>query len=485
MNIRDTIVARRRERIKTEGVALGAEVPAKREVPLVPFAGPPSIICEIKRKSPSRGAIHENVDVRKQIARYIEYGARSISVLTEEDYFSGSLRDLIDAKRDFSDISFLRKDFLLSEDDIETSYRAGADAVLLIASILDRDTLKRLHDQALMLGMTPLVEVHDNDDIEKARYVQSVCTGCNARDLETFRVDLLAPMELSRSIDWKTRRVFESGVWRDEDAAVAASGRFDAVLVGESVMRNPETIRSIINGFSAYHESNGRENRFWPVVAERSACKRAKGLPLVKICGITTEEDALQAEMLGADLLGFIFAESPRRVDANTVRGISERLFGNALRVAVVVSGAGKTFPTDVVDLMEEGHIDAVQFHGDESPDECYQNVFPYYKALRLRNAEDVANISRYRSPRVLVDAYSEDVRGGTGKRIDHRLIEKAAETNRLWLAGGLGADNIGEVVRGYRPELVDASSRLESEPGCKDGKLLKSYFDEIGRCEQ
>src|SRR4030042_575581 len=130
MNIRDRIAARRAERIAAEGHALGQAVPAARSALLIPFGQSPFLIAEIKRRSPSRGDIAAQADPVRQAGVYREQGVRSVSVLTEEDHFSGSLANLMAVKRAFPDLAVLRKDFLLDEEDIEVSFRAGADAVL-------------------------------------------------------------------------------------------------------------------------------------------------------------------------------------------------------------------------------------------------------------------------------------------------------------------------------------------------------------------
>jgi indole-3-glycerol phosphate synthase/phosphoribosylanthranilate isomerase len=130
--------------------------------------------------------------------------------------------------------------------------------------------------------------------------------------------------------------------------------------------------------------------------------------------------------------------------------------------------------------LLERGLLDALQLHGEEQPGECLAAGFPYFKALRLREPADAARAGEYGCPRVLADAWSAGARGGTGRRVPGELVEKLAAERPLWLAGGLGPDNIREVVRRRRPELVDASSRLEASPGVKDRAALELFFAEI-----
>ena len=390
-------------------------------------------------------------------------------MLTEEDHFNGSLEDLITAKRRFPELSFLRKDFLFHEDDIDVSFRAGADAVLLIASILESERLKALYDSATKLGMTALVEVHDDDDLAKIARIRPACVGCNARNLETFLVDPLVPIELRNSIDWRCETIYESGVWEPEHAELAASTGFDAILVGESVVRNPGLVSLLIEGFS-----RGDATRdFWKRIALRRRARR----PLAKICGLTTSEDVNLACNLGADVLGFNFADSPRRTTPAFVRGLTKT---DALKVAVVVTGSGKSLDSDIVDLYRDGAVDAIQFHGEETPVECGEYGIPYYKAVRIGSQNDIDEVSRFLSPRVLVDARTSGARGGTGVRIDDALVSKVGEGGPLWLAGGLNPDNVTAIVSRHGPELVDVASGLEDLPGKKDPRRMRRFFSEL-----
>ena len=469
MNIRDTIVARRAERIAAEGHALGAAVPEKRETPLTEFGRAPFLIAEIKRRSPSRGEIAAQADPVHQAGVYAAQGVRSVSVLTEEDHFSGSLTDLMAVKRAYPDLSVLRKDFLLDEEDIDLSHRAGADAVLLIASLLSAEQLSRLAARTAARGMAALVEVHTREDAAKARGLTPEFTGVNSRDLETFVIDPLLPLRLKAHIDWSTRLVYESGIFREEDAAVALDAGFAGVLVGEALMRRPPLAAELIRAF-------GREKTpdFWGRIGRLSAEKPG---PLVKICGITNREDALAALECGADLLGFILADSPRRTTAALVRSLADL---DVLKVAVVTAGADADPGAEAAGLLADHVVQAVQFHGDEAADNCSKGAFPYYKVLRLKDRADAAGIDGYHSPRVLIEAFVPDKRGGPGKVLDPDVVETVRSRHPLWLAGGIGPDNVGEIIRRFQPELIDASSRLETAPGRKSHPLLKEYFARI-----
>lgn len=524
MNIRDEIVAGRRARIEREGHALGYDLSsvgrtqaatpavgvgsaALGPVSATRFGGEPYVICEIKRRSPSRGEISAGLNAVELAGRYVRAGATSLSVLTEEDYFAGSLADLVEVKRQFPGTAVLRKDFLVDTEDVEISARAGADAVLLIASILDAGVLAQMHARAYDLGMRALVEVHDSADVAKVRELAPELIGINARDLTDFSVDLLRPIRVRREIDWNAQVVFESGVHSAEHAAFAAAEGFGGILVGESVVREPRLVGKLTQAFraqraryvgrqaggnvgrevgspgggatevgsgSAAASGHGGAAAFWSRLLDGPRRARV----LVKMCGMAREEDVRAADDLGADIVGFVFADSPRAATPELVRRCRDTA---ALKAAVVVNGPGAgRIDVRVRELLDEGLIDVVQLHGDEDPEACYDLAFPYYKAVRLREAGDVAAAEAYRCPRRLVDAYSAVARGGTGVRIDNDLIEAARRRFPLWLAGGLTAEIISEVVEQFEPELVDVSSGLEHEPGAKDYAKMRKFMRSI-----
>ena len=517
------IVAGRRRRVAAEGAELGEAVPGSRRQPLVPLVprplaggrageaegraesprgtaaaggrrpdgrpgraaaraagGGPLLICEIKRRSPSRGAIAPGLDAAAQARRYAAAGVRAVSVLTEPDHFGGALADLVAVKEACPHLSVLRKDFLLDERDLDVSHRAGADAVLLLAACLTVEELGRLYRRTLELGMTPLVEVHDAADLARARAVRPLLTGINSRDLTTFEVDTTLPARLRPAVDWPTTLLFESGIHCAEDAAFARSAGFDGVLVGEAVVRRPELVaelRAVLTapaGAGAPPPEGGRVP-FWARVFAARHRLAGSGRPMIKVCGITNRADAELAVELGADLLGFIMAPAPRRARMQAIRALADL---PVLKVGVVVNDVSEALP-----LLRDGCLDALQLHGDEAPGECYEIAFPYYKAVRAGTPADLEAESAYRCPRVLLDAYSPAARGGTGQRVADDLLARraAAEGVRpLWLAGGMGPDNVAAVIRTHAPELIDASSRLEAEPGRKDHARLRAFFHAV-----
>jgi len=445
---------------------MGADVPRRRRVGLVPFGREPFIICEIKRRSPSRGEIAVGADAREQAWNYVRRGIKNVSVLTEKNFFSGSLNDLIQVKHSFPRLCVLRKDFIVDAEDIDVSYRAGADAVLLIAAMHDTKCLKALYLRAKALGLAVLCEIHDERDLGKAKELGPAFTGINSRNLEDFSIDPRTPEILREKISWKTNAVFESGIQGAEDVRRALVSGFSGVLVGESVMKDPDRIYKMSVSF--FGEAGG----FW----QRLFLRKKPGLPLVKVCGITNEDDAREAKECGADVLGFIFAESPR----STKPGLLEKMHDHDILKTGVVVTKDAIVDNRLIKLIEDGLLDVLQLHGDESPEICRGLPFPYYKALRVRGETDIKRMDRYNCPRVLADAYDKDRAGGTGRRISDDLVEHMSRRYPLWLAGGIGPGNIGYIVRSFQPELIDASSGLESEPGKKDHRKIRKLFREI-----
>lgn len=510
VDVRDSIVARRRERIATEGHAFGHPVPTVRHVPLVPFTAAPLCICEIKRRSPSRGSLAQYLDPVVQAGLYRDQGCRSVSVLTEEDWFGGSLDDLMAVKSAWPDLAVLRKDFLVDRADVDIAFRAGADAILLIASMLDADRLTDLHRHATGLGMEVLVELHSFPELDKVRALAPPLVGINCRDLQTFSLDLLHPLSLIPAIDWPCTLVFESGLFGRADALYAARQGFRGILVGEAVVKQPSLVRALREGLitgqptisppqdyprarplSAPHPAPARESLLWGIVAARRShaspldpthAPQTSQLPrpLVKICGLTRESDVHLAASLGADLLGFVFADSPRRASLDLLKALSDL---PQPRIAVVVARKGTgplALPPEVLQAWDLGLIHGIQFSGDESPDDCSSFAIPFYKALRPTSPAALAESPRYPCPRILLDAAAPGMFGGTGHSPDPAVLK--SWQGPLWLAGGIRPDNVVSLIAAFRPELIDLSSGIESSPGSKDPDLLTELFQRINQ---
>ena len=491
------IVRMRREDISRLGLNFGIEIPEKREVGHTEFLGNAGAILEVKRASPSKGDIAPDLDPVGLATTYAEAHAQAVSVLTETNFFKGTLRDLIAVanlmesrrKQGLHACAVLRKDFLLFEDEIDIAYRCGADAVLLIARILDDEQLVRMAKRAASFDMQAFVEVRETDDLRKLKVVtealgesaaKTIVAGVNSRDLATFHTDPLVPASVRSKLPAKA--VFESGILCPADATYARNLGFTGILVGEAVAKNPPLAKEVVGAFESGSE-NAR-GKFWKKFAERKAAKKAG--PLVKICGITRDEDGKLAAELGADMLGFVFSTTKRLTTEEFVRSFVEkirlchpeqaqRVEGSPLLVGVITdpeSVEGKT----AIKLAKDGVLDAVQLHGVDPKDADYA----YYCAARVGEESDFDKVTALRKngePRILLDAKVEGIPGGTGKTIPENLLREKAGELPFWLAGGITPENVGAIVEKFRPELVDVSSGVEDAPGIKNSEKLKALF--------
>jgi indole-3-glycerol phosphate synthase len=245
MTILSQIVATKRleiERAKaarplTELRAALADAPPVRDF-FAPLAagGPIKLIAEVKKASPSKGIIRADFDPVAIARVYEHHGASCLSVLTDEQYFQGSLAYLR-AVRLAVGLPVLRKDFLIDSYQLVEARAAGADAVLLIAECLDDCNLRKLHNEALELGLTPLVEFYEPENLDRVLAAGATLVGVNNRDLRTFAVDLDHTIRLRRQVPLDAVLVGESGIATRDDALRLEAAGVEAMLVGESLMR--------------------------------------------------------------------------------------------------------------------------------------------------------------------------------------------------------------------------------------------------------
>jgi indole-3-glycerol phosphate synthase len=203
------------------------------------ISGRPAIIAEVKKASPSRGLLTPSFDPAALAAAYAEGGAAALSVLTDREYFQGSLDDLGAARR-ATQLPVLRKDFILDETQIAEAFAAGADAILLIAAILDAPALRRLREFAGTLALDVLVEAHDEAELDRAIESGATILGVNNRDLHTFDVSLETSLRLARRMPAGVVAVSESGIRTRADVQRLLDAGYSAFLVGEHLMKSPD-----------------------------------------------------------------------------------------------------------------------------------------------------------------------------------------------------------------------------------------------------
>ncbi|HSD79641.1 MAG TPA: hypothetical protein VLB47_03240 [Solirubrobacteraceae bacterium] len=372
-------------------------------------------IAEVKRRSPSAGDLRPDADPAALAAAFEGAGAAAVSILVDER-FAGSPADLA-AARAATTLPLLAKGFFSERAELRQLRSLGADAVLLLLRDLDDTRMGELLVAAAELGLDALVEAHDAEELRRAVELHAAVIGINARDLSTFEIDRRSQLELVEAAPRDRVVVAESAIAARAHAAEAELAGADAVLVGSTLMRAPdpgEKLRELISR------------------------------PLVKVCGLTREEDVAAAAEAGADLAGFVLArETPRR--APGVLPVPETM----LSVAVHVGEPPKA--NDGADL--------VQLYARE-------NGHRGRDGMLLRRGLEVA--------RVIDRAWLAD---------DPGHLERAeAARGRVMLAGGLSPENVGEAIERVRPWAVDASSSLETRPGVKDHARVRAYV-EAARC--
>ena len=204
-----------------------------------------ALIAEIKRASPSRGPLAPQLDPLRLAQVYYTNGAAAISVLTDERFFQGSLQDLACIRQSMEGVPLLRKDFICDPYQVYEARAAGADALLLIVAGLGMEDLYELHSLTLMLGMTPLVEVHSFDELQRALECQPILVGINNRDLRDFSVSLQPSLQLRPYLPLEVCVVAESGIHTPEDVACLRQAGMDAILVGEALVTAKDTAAKV------------------------------------------------------------------------------------------------------------------------------------------------------------------------------------------------------------------------------------------------
>jgi len=240
------IVARKREELEalrsrfTEYERMAAhQVKNRRDFSTALTANPPAIIAEVKKASPSKGLLAETFDPAAIAATYSAGGAAALSVLTDRDFFQGSLDDLSAARR-ASGLPVLRKDFTIDEFHVVEAAAHSADAILLIAAVLTESEMRRFRELAESFRMAALVEVHNESELEAALASGARILGVNSRDLHTFDVRLETAIDLAAKIPADRIRVAESGIHSRADVAQLRAVGYDAFLVGEHLMKSAD-----------------------------------------------------------------------------------------------------------------------------------------------------------------------------------------------------------------------------------------------------
>ena len=457
-----------------------------------------SLMAEIKRASPSKGDIALHICAAEQARKYALAGASAISVLTEPEWFKGSVEDLRAVRQSLDGMpnrpAVLRKEFIFDEYQILEGRLAGCDSVLLIVKMLDKEILKKLYLFSKSLGMEPLVEVNTPDEMEIAIQLGAQVIGVNNRDLTTFKVDLETTSRLMDKVPKGTIVCALSGISSADDVRSYQSQGVGAVLVGEALMRaeRPDEFANRLLGSSRLVEH----------VHERRDI-------LVKICGTRTPEAAKVAAEAGADMIGIILVEGRKRcVPTESALAIAEAVrttpkfrtlrspainTEDSLRSSQYFEHTSTFFSRDdrallvgvfqnqalshILGQVKLLNLDVVQLHGSEPIEWATLIPVPVIRRFGPNN-EGIGRRGYHALP--LLDSAS----GGCGERLDASAIKSSLgldEGLRVVLAGGLDPNNVRGVLDGLsgcssKIVAVDVSSGVE-ENGSQSLEKIQEFI--------
>ena len=424
-----------------------------------------NFICEVKKASPSKGIIAEHFPYLDIAKEYEVAGAAAISVLTEPDFFKGDKKYLQEIASTVK-IPVLRKDFIIDEYQIYQAKVWGASAILLICACLDVLTLTKFHELADSLGLSSLVEAHDEKEVQMAIDCGARIIGVNNRNLKDFTVDVQNSVRLRNLVQDDVIFVSESGLETPEDIQVLRDNNIGVALMGETFMRSPNKVEKLAYLYGPTYYT-----------------------PKVKMCGISKVETIPAIVDAKPDYMGLVFAPSKRQVTVDQAKILVEELHrgyakkygsdtehdknGTIKTVGVFVNETVE----NLVTIANEANLDAVQLHGDE--DEAFiqslkeRTNVEVWKAVQIRSAADVEEWIDSSADMLLFDAYHKDERGGTGEVFDWSSLD--AFERPFMLAGGIDSTNVARAIRTVRPYGSDISSGIETN-GVKDDEKITAF---------
>ena len=432
-----------------------------------------NFICEVKKASPSKGIIAEDFPYLDIAKDYEKAGAAAVSVLTEPNYFLGSDIYLKEIAESIS-IPVIRKDFIVDEYMIYEAKLLGASAVLLICSLLDDETLKKYLDIAHSLGLSALVEAHDEEEVKRAIKSGARIIGVNNRDLKNFKVDINNSVRLRKLVPKDIIFVSESGIKTAEDIEVLRENGTNAVLIGETLMKckDKKKMLKTLAGVSV---------------------QKDKIRTKIKICGLRRKEDIEYVNEYKPDYVGFVFAKSKRQINKGQAKELKKLLNPDIKVVGVFVNEDIQ----NIVDMVNDNIIDLIQLHGDES-NEYISNLRKFIeetntlkneginkdeynveiiKAVRVKDKKSIDESININADYLLFDTYSAKEYGGTGHTFDWQILKDIDKP--YFLAGGLNSQNIKKALEQCKPYAVDVSSAIETD-GYKDREKIKEFIKKV-----
>lgn len=463
-----------------------------------------NFICEVKKASPSKGIIAEDFPYLDIAKEYEVAGAAAISVLTEPDFFKGDkkyLQEIVSIVK----IPVLRKDFIIDEYQIYQAKVWGASAILLICACLDVPTLTKFRELADSLGLSSLVEAHDEHEVQMAIDCGARIIGVNNRNLKDFTVDVQNSVRLRNLVQDDVIFVSESGLETPEDIQVLRDNNIGVALMGETFMRSPNKVEKLAYLYGPTYYT-----------------------PKVKMCGISKVETIPAVVEAKPDYMGLVFAPSKRQVTVDQAKILVSELHkqyanrynrdavqwsNDVIQVGTItdalqegtatgdahegmLTSTESASPTlihqeaiktvgvfvnetldNLITIAKEVNLDAVQLHGDE--DEAFIKALKektdveVWKAVQIRSSTDAEAWIDSSVDMLLFDAYHKDERGGTGEVFDWSCLDEFERP--FMLAGGIDSTNVARAIRTVRPYGIDISSGIETD-GVKDDEKIKAF---------
>lgn len=417
-----------------------------------------NFICEVKKASPSKGIIAEHFPYLDIAKEYEVAGAAAISVLTEPDFFKGDKKYLQEIASTVK-IPVLRKDFIIDEYQIYQAKVWGASAILLICACLDVPTLTKFRELADSLGLSSLVEAHDEKEVQMAIDCGARIIGVNNRNLKDFTVDVQNSVRLRNLVQDDVIFVSESGLETPEDIQVLRDNNIGVALMGETFMRSPNKVEKLAYLYGPTYYT-----------------------PKVKMCGISKVKTIPAVVEAKPDYMGLVFAPSKRQVTVEQAEILVEELHKQCInhydtKVVKTVGVFVNEALDNLVRIADTANLDAVQLHGDE--DEAFiqslkeRTNVEVWKAIQIRTAADTEKWIDSSADMLLFDAYHKDERGGTGEVFDWSSLD--AFERPFMLAGGIDSTNVTRAIRTVRPYGIDISSGIETN-GVKDDEKITAF---------
>ena len=417
-----------------------------------------NFICEVKKASPSKGIIAEHFPYLDIAKEYEVAGAAAISVLTEPDFFKGDKKYLQEIASTVK-IPVLRKDFIIDDYQIYQAKLWGASAILLICACLDVPTLTKFRELADSLGLSSLVEAHDEHEVQMAIDCGARIIGVNNRNLKDFTVDVQNSVRLRNLVQDDVIFVSESGLETPEDIQVLRDNNIGVALMGETFMRSLNKVEKLAYLYGPTYYT-----------------------PKVKMCGISKVETIPAIVDAKPDYMGLVFAPSKRQVTVEQAKILVEELHKqyavqyNSETIKTVGVFVNETVE-NLLKIAEEVKLDVIQLHGDE--DESFiqilkeQSNVEVWKAVQVRSAADAEKWIDSSADMLLFDAYHKDERGGTGEVFDWSSLDEFERP--FMLAGGIDSTNVARAIRTVRPYGIDISSGIETN-SVKDDEKMKAF---------